>query len=187
MIRLGPQPDLRTERLWLTPFLDSDGPAVFEYARNPRVADHTMWHPHQSIASATGFIEMVRNYVSDYCWAIRLSPEGPARGAIEFGLSDHSMGSIHYVLAEELWNRGLMTEAVSEVVRWGFETFNLLERIATTATSANIGSRRVLEKCGFAFTGTVVERWAKFDAPVELASYVARREQWLLHRRQRCE
>lgn len=181
MNRLGPHPVIRSERLWLTPFLATDAPAVFEYARNPRVAEHTTWSPHQSIASAIGFIEMVHGYNSDHCWAIRMSQEGPARGAIEFGFGDPSTGSVHYVLAEELWNRGLMTEAVNAVMHWAFAEFSALEKVATTATPTNVASHRVLEKCGFAFSGTVVEQWKKFEGPVELASFVLTREQWKRH------
>jgi RimJ/RimL family protein N-acetyltransferase len=36
----------------------------------------------------------------------------------------------------------------------------------------------VLEKCGFELTGTVVEKWAKFSEPVELATYNLPRERW---------
>jgi RimJ/RimL family protein N-acetyltransferase len=175
---LGPQPDLRTERLWLTPFAAKDAAAVFDYARNPRVAEHTTWRPQQSVADAVGFIEMVRRYASTHCWAIRLSEGGPARGAIEFGLDDSSSGSVHYVLAEELWNQGFMTEATRGVLEWAFDTLGSLERVATTATPANVGSRRVLEKCGFEFSGLVIQDFKKFGGPIELAAYVLTRGQW---------
>jgi ribosomal-protein-alanine N-acetyltransferase len=176
---LGPQPELRSDRLWLSAFVTGDVQAVFDYAKNPQVARHTTWKPHQSLADAEGFIDMVRGYEDGFCWAIRLAPDGPARGAVEFCLSDSSNGSVHYVLAEELWNRGLMTEAVTTVLQWAFETFDSLERVKTTTTSANTGSRRVLEKCGFEFTGTVVEKWAKSSEPVELATYELSRERWV--------
>lgn len=178
MIDLGLQPDLRSPRLWLTPFTAADAAAVYAYGRNPRVARHTTWSPHESIADAEGFIEMVQGYVSDHCWAIRLAPHGEARGAVEFGLSDPSRGAVHYVLTEELWGRGLMTEAVRTVLDWAFQTFEALECVATSATSANVGSRRVLEKCGFRFTGLATEDWPKFDEPVELAEYELTRRDW---------
>ncbi len=179
MIDLGPQPLLRSDRLWLTPFVDADAPSIFLYGQNPQVSRHTTWSPHQSQADAEGFIRMAQGYTDGFCWAIRLASDGPARGAIEFGLSSPSHGSVHYVLAEELWNRGLMTEAVTAILRWMFQTCGSLDRVSTTAITANTGSRRVLEKCGFTFTGTVLETWAKFREPVELAEYALTRKRWL--------
>lgn len=176
---LGPQPDLRSRRLWLTPFVDEDAAAVFAYAKNPNVARHTTWSPHRSIADAERFIAMVHGYESEFCWAIRLGPLGPPRGAIEVAFSDLSRGSIHYVLAEELWNQGLMTEAAATVLQWAFHAFDSLETVDTTATVENLGSRRVLEKCGFEPTGVVQEKWAKFPEPVELTSYSVSRERWV--------
>lgn len=176
-IELGAQPHLQTSRLWLSPFVEADAPAVFSYASNPSVSRYTTWNTHRSIVDAERFIRMVQDYESEFCWAIRLSQDGPASGAIEFGLSDESTGSVHFVLAEQLWNQGLMTEAVASVVGWAFDSFAALERIVTAAASANVGSRRVLEKCRFRLTGLVHEKWDKFDEPVELAAYMLDREQ----------
>jgi ribosomal-protein-alanine N-acetyltransferase len=178
VIDLGPQPTLLSERLWLTSFAMADAQAVFEYARNPRVSEHTTWLTHRSVADAKAFIEMVQSYETEFCWAIRLEEDGRARGAIEFGLGDEETGSVHYVLAEELWNQGIMTEAVCTVVGWAFRSFASLQRVETGATSANFGSRRVLEKCGFRLTEVVNEKWAKFNQPVELAVYSLTRGHW---------
>lgn len=178
LVDLLPHPHLATERVVLTPFEPSDAAAVYAYARNPRVAEHTTWNAHQSMSDAEAFIEMARGYVDDFCWAIRLEPAGPAQGAIEFGLSDDGNGAVHYVLAEEHWNRGLMTEVVGAVLDWAFEALPALEGVTTAATTANVGSRRVLEKCGFTFTGVVTETWAKHPGPVELARYTISRAEW---------
>ena len=178
MIDLGSQPNLRSERLWLTPFVDADAPAVFEYAKNPRVSEHTTWTTHQSLADAETFIKMVQTYDTDFCWALRIAPNDPAQGAIEFGLSDAESGTVHFVLAEGLWNQGLITEAVRAVLRWAFDRFESLRTVATGAISSNTGSRRVLEKCGFELTGLVYEQWTKFEEPVQLAGYALTRERW---------
>ena len=57
-----------------------------------------------------------------------------------------------------------MTEAVGAIMQWGFGAFDELDRVVTSAISANVGSRRVLEKCGFEFVGLVVEKWESLDA-----------------------
>lgn len=68
--------------------------------------------------------------------------------------------------------------SVEEVLRWAFATFADLQEVRTGATAANAGSRRVLEKCGFEYSGMAREDWDKFDRPVELATYVLTREGW---------
>ena len=178
MIDLGPQPNLRSDRLRLTPFAASDAASVFAYAKNPRVSEHTTWTPPQSLSDTEAFIKMVQNYETEFCWAIRLEVDGPAHGAIEFGFNEEDIGSVHYVLAEQLWNLGLMTEAIRTVLDWAFDSFAFLERVETGAASANLGSRRVLEKCGFELTGFIKENWTKFDEPVESASYALNRAKW---------
>lgn len=169
--RIGPQPDLETARLRLTPFDAGDAPGVFAYASNPNVSRYTTWTTHTAISAAESYIRWVQGREDVFCWAMRPRPSRMARGAIEFGLENPQQGSVHYVLDEDLWNRGLMTEAVEGVVTWAFRTVGDMERVATSAISENRGSCRVLEKCGFRFDGLVEEEWDKFDDPVELATY----------------
>jgi ribosomal-protein-alanine N-acetyltransferase len=52
----------------------------------------------------------------------------------------------------EDWNHGYMSEAVSLVVAFLFET-RPVERIQATALPGNVGSQQVLQKCGFQFEG----------------------------------
>jgi RimJ/RimL family protein N-acetyltransferase len=49
---------------------------------------------------------------------------------------------------------GVVTEAVGAVCRWGFGALGL-QRITWLAYVGNVASRRVAEKCGFTFEGTL--------------------------------
>ena len=55
---------------------------------------------------------------------------------------------IGYVLSKNYWGRGLMPEAVKEVIRYLFESVNL-DFIACGHFTDNLQSMRVQEKCGF--------------------------------------
>lgn len=57
-----------------------------------------------------------------------------------------------YWLGEDYWGRGIVTEAVRAVVRYAFETFDLMH-IFAGLFEHNVGSRRVLEKAGFELEG----------------------------------
>ncbi len=61
---------------------------------------------------------------------------------------------IGYWLGEEYWGKGIMTEAVGEVVRLGFDKLNLL-RIYSSVKGNNIASQRVMEKVGFSLEGVL--------------------------------
>ncbi len=55
---------------------------------------------------------------------------------------------IGYWLGEEYWGRGIVSEAVSAVVDYGFQTFDIC-RIFAGVFEHNTASMRVLEKAGF--------------------------------------
>jgi len=59
---------------------------------------------------------------------------------------------IAYALSRKYWRKGLMTEAVKEVIKFGFEKMNL-NRIYARCFPENIGSYRVMEKAEMQFEG----------------------------------
>ena len=62
------------------------------------------------------------------------------------------VAEIGYWLAEEYWGRGIATEAVMALTRWGFEELSL-RRIFAAVFARNPASTRVLEKAGYEFEG----------------------------------
>lgn len=153
-----------------------DVPAVYEYSSNPNVSRYTTWEASQDLGEVEGFIRQAR--AERYCWAVRLSGDGAAVGAVECSEEEQGLASIHYVLSEEFWGRGIMTEVVEAVVRWAFESNRDLQRIETHVVEANGASRRVLEKCGMRVTGFVEEEWEKFEEPVRSAVLSLDRRSW---------
>lgn len=61
-----------------------------------------------------------------------------------------------YAMAKQLWGRGLMTEATKAILGFGFDQMDL-NRIWAIAEPENIGSWRVMEKCGLSYEGTIRE------------------------------
>ena len=58
-----------------------------------------------------------------------------------------------FFLAEEVWGRGLMSEALLAVCGLAFDRLHV-EKLVSGVFSDNLGSLRVHEKCGFRITGT---------------------------------
>lgn len=53
-----------------------------------------------------------------------------------------------YWLAEPFWGKGIITQAIVQMVNYGFDTFDIT-RIFARPFSTNLASQRVLEKAGF--------------------------------------
>jgi [ribosomal protein S5]-alanine N-acetyltransferase len=72
------------------------------------------------------------------CGAIGISPQPDVhRKNLEMG----------YWLAEEYWGKGIVTEAVRQIIDYGFKTFDI-NRIFARPYATNLASQRVLEKAG---------------------------------------
>ncbi|MCC5827802.1 MAG: GNAT family N-acetyltransferase [Phycisphaeraceae bacterium] len=165
-------PVLETQRLHLRPFRLDDADDVFRYASNPNVARWVTWETHKSRADAVRFIDMVLSRpTDDHTWAIRVDSESRVVGAIDFACIKPGVADIHYVLAEEFWGQGLMTQAARVVLSWGLSTYPFLNLVETFAAADNIGSCRVLQKCGFAEVKHRYERWQKYTELVEVAVF----------------
>lgn len=88
----------------------------------------------------------------DFIVTRREDPAGLCIGMA--GLSRRADGQMHlgFWLARPFWGRGLMTEAVTSVLRLGF-TALALRHVHSGYFRDNDASRRVHEKMGFAVTG----------------------------------
>jgi len=83
--------------------------------------------------------------------------DGKSVGLVGLGNIDPTDGSavLWYLLGDSDWgSRGIVTEAVSQVVRVAFSDLGL-RTISASTVDQNHASQRVLEKVGFQFVGTL--------------------------------
>lgn len=69
------------------------------------------------------------------------------------GLNPHGM--VGYQLDPTAWGKGYATEALNAYLLVLFKNFPDLEEVYADAIESNIGSRRVLEKCGFVLNNQI--------------------------------
>lgn len=179
-------PRLVTDRLVLRALVPDDVDAIHGYARRAEVSRFLTWPPHESLEDTRAFFR-------------RAAEEGPRRGRLTWAIArrddEHRLiGTatldtrpdpdlfahqdpiplIGYVLDPDHTGLGYATEAVRAVVRWAFDAMGL-GILGARCDPKNKGSRRVLEKNGFApdgFTPKAAER-----APSEeVVLYVRRRD-----------
>ena len=155
-------PTLYTKSLMLRKITLEDAQDIFEYSKDPEVTRFVTWEPHKSIDDSINFLKSVirryeNNEPSD--WGIIYKENNKFIGTCGYVLwvPVHSLVEIAYALSREYWGKGLVTEAVKEVIKYGFEKMNL-NRIYARCFVENIGSQKVLEKVGMKFEGILREQ-----------------------------
>lgn len=91
-------------------------------------------------------------------------------GAFRQGNIHRQTAELGYYLAEEYWGNGIMTEAIRQICGLIFESTDIL-RIYAEPFSYNTGSRRALEKAGFACEGTMKNSAVKNGKVLDMSLY----------------
>ncbi len=181
----GNLPVLETERLLLRPLAAGDAEAIFAYASDPEVARWTTWEAHDTVEASRGFLAMCLDAYAGGehgPWALIAKDEGRLCGTVGFTYwrQPHRRAELGYALARRLWGRGLMTEAVREMLRFGFAEMGC-NRIEARCVPENIGSARVMEKVGMTFEGVLREQMFVKGSFVSLRLYSVLRREWQQH------
>ncbi|MBO4229107.1 MAG: GNAT family N-acetyltransferase [Clostridia bacterium] len=175
---------LKTERLILRPWEETDAEECYKFAKDPRVGPAAGWRAHTDVEDTRQIIR-----------AILMKPETYAIVLKETGLPGGSIGLHHNDLAEKddeaelgywigvpYWGRGLVPEAARELLRHAFEDLKL-KRIWCGYYDGNNKSKRVQEKLGFKYQWTtdgvpVLQMGETRKGHVNLLT----REEWLTNR-----
>lgn len=151
--------EIRTERLLLRPFRESDLEDLYEYCKVDGVGQMAGWKPHESMAESREIL----NHFLEGKKTFALEHEGKVIGSLGVEkyneyffpqLSPYQGRSIGYVLSKAYWGRGLMPEAVKAVKEWLFET-QQLDFVNVGHFHWNKQSARVIQKSGFCYMGTI--------------------------------
>ena len=91
-----------------------------------------------------------------YRWAVIEKKSGECIGQIAYFLVDskNHFAEIEYCIGSEFQCRGYATEAAKAVIEYGFDKINL-HKVQICTKTINQKSRRVIEKCGLTFEGTL--------------------------------
>ena len=150
-------PVLETERLILRKLSMLDVYDVFEYASVPEIAEHVMWQHHRSKADSMHFLRVVVQQYQNGTpspWGIVYKENNKLIGTGGFHLwnFEHRKAEIGYALSAAYWNKGIMTEVLKVMIKFGFENLNL-NRIEALCKVGNLASERVMQKCGMMLEG----------------------------------
>jgi [ribosomal protein S5]-alanine N-acetyltransferase len=139
---------LITVRLLLRPIAMDDGPAIFDgYARDPEVSCHLLWRPLARLENTQAYLSACLAATDVRTYAIINRTRGTPIGTFDLRKQAPWRMGFGCVLARSAWGRGLMTEALIEVVGWALAQPGIW-RIGDLVDTENIASARVMEKAG---------------------------------------
>ena len=151
---------IETERLILRRFEYTDDDAMLRYW----IADEKI----QSLYSEPVYTtkeavkELLDKYIGSYeredyyRWAIIEKDSMECIGQIAYFLVDNKnhFAEIEYCIGSDFQRQGLATEATKAVIAYGFEKMNL-HKVQICTKTINAPSKRVIEKCGLTYEGTL--------------------------------
>ncbi|MGI8524734.1 MAG: GNAT family N-acetyltransferase [Pseudolabrys sp.] len=174
--REGSIPVLETRRLILRAPRLADAKAVAALANDRRIAENTARIPHPyKMSDAEGFIGGANKAGGEAVFLIttRDGAKKPTNkltimGACGVSLLDPAAPELGYWLGVPYWGNGFATEALHAVIDYAFGECGHAA-LHAGARVTNPASRRVLEKCGFQWTGVGLYRIASIrsSAPID--------------------
>ncbi|MET0873586.1 MAG: GNAT family N-acetyltransferase [Pseudolabrys sp.] len=160
-------PVLETKRLALRAARLEDAKAVAALANDRRIAENTARIPYPyKLADAEQFIAGA-NKKGEAAYLITLR-DGTVIGACGLMFHYDDTPEIGYWLGVPYWNKGYATEALHALIDYAFTDLTH-DAVQAGARVTNPASRRVLEKCGFQWTGVGLYRInsIKSSAPID--------------------
>lgn len=153
---------LKTKRLILRPWEETDAEELYKYAKDPQVGPSAGWPPHESERESLEIIRRVLSVPETY--AIVPIEKGKPVGCISIMLAGHGNtpmavheAEIGFWLGVPYWGQGLVPEAVEKMLERCFENLGCMV-VWCGYYEGNEKSRRVQEKCGFVYHHTDPDR-----------------------------
>jgi len=166
-----------TGRLIIRPFTRDDIPAIYEIISDPEVMRFL-----PDDVTSLGELNNIFEWLID-CYdknspdnliklteGVEWKDTGRIIGWCGLGPLDFEPDQIEVFggFAKEFWNRGIATEAASDMLRYGFEIIGL-KRIVAVADPNNTGSVKLIEKLGMKFqkiVGKLPEKHKSYEGHV---------------------
>jgi RimJ/RimL family protein N-acetyltransferase len=142
---------LKNGAIVLRPYTLDDAPSLAMIANNTKISDNlrdAFPHPY-SLQDAEAFIN--KNISGEIKGVFAIIYKGVLVGSIgihpQFDIYVKT-AELGYYVAEEYWNRGIVSKSIEMITKYGFESLHLT-RIFACVFEPNKVSMKVLEKNGF--------------------------------------
>jgi len=146
-------PTIETSRLILREVTMDDANNMYTYLSNHDVVKPMGLESFETVEDVWDEIrwyQSIHEEGTGIRWGITLKDSGKVIGSCGFlnRRTKHYRAEIGYELSKEYWGKGIASEALEAVVKYGYKHFQL-ERIEALIEPANLPSQKLVEKQGF--------------------------------------
>jgi ribosomal-protein-alanine N-acetyltransferase len=148
-------PILTTERLRLRQITHADADSMIAIFGSPEMMRYLSQPPTETHEQAVGLIDwFAGNYEQQIGidWAITHDEQMIGMCGLYGWDRENRHVDLGYHVIPSYWGQGYATEAAKAIIGWGFYLLDV-HRIQADCTDGNIGSERVMLKCGFKYEG----------------------------------
>lgn len=156
-------PTFTTNRLFLRHIQPEDAKDLFPTFSDEDAMQYYGHEPHQSLEDTHEMIERIQVHYAQRVairWGITLKGVDQVIGSCgfhRFGAGFH-YAETGYELNRAFWGQGIMTEAMSTILTYGFTELEL-HRVEAIIDIANEQSKGLLLKLGFTYEGNLRQRY----------------------------
>ena len=149
-----PFPEIHTQRLFLRRMTKADAEQILHLRSNEKVMKYIDREMTTSIVDAENFIDKINSSIdtnNGIMWAITLKEDSSILiGNIGYWrlIKEDYRAEIGYMLQPTFWNKGIMKEALTHLIDFGFHSMNL-HSIEAKINPHNAASAALLESTGF--------------------------------------
>jgi ribosomal-protein-alanine N-acetyltransferase len=156
-------PRIETPRLVLRQITQADAAARFATFSDPLVMEYYGEEPHQTIEESQELITALDQWYArreGIRWGITLRGADEVIGSCGFFLFDEGFrrAEMGYELRRAYWRQGIMREALTAIITYGFNTMGF-QRIEALVNQDNEASAALLLALGFTHEGTLRQRF----------------------------
>jgi [ribosomal protein S5]-alanine N-acetyltransferase len=175
-------PNLTTNRLLLRQIQPDDAEALYATFSDQEVMEFYGHEPHQSLDDSHELISRIQTRYAQresIHWGITLSGEDRVIGTCSFHRFDAGFhyAETGYELNRAFWGRGIMYEAMSAILTYGFTELGL-HRVEAVIDNLNERSKGLLLKLGFTYEGNLRQRYFFRDRFEDEYYFGLLRDEW---------
>lgn len=143
-------PTITTERLILRALTLDDADAAFEWASDERVTKYMIYCTHQSTEDTKAWLRSIRNLEHHLDFGFVRRSDNKLIGSGGIFRKPDGFWDFGYNFRYDCWGMGYATEATLAMMDYVRHTFGA-KWFRSECAIENIGSARVMEKCGLHF------------------------------------